>query len=230
MPTKVTLLCRMTLSCAAGGRQGDRSAPCAGRGRIVSLGALMLVASSGLEADAQDLSSAHFRQPAGQFVSIAAGPFDVVGGPAEARAAGLSLGAGFDFSPAGGSASLRSILPGFWPIRIGESPSLDLDGDGAAYFLDEDDDGDGLLDVHETGTGVYGSPVDTGTSPFVLDSDSDGFSDGVEVSAGSDPNDPGSLPGPAAVPALSAGSRLVLLFLVCVLGLAMSLPRRWRST
>ena len=81
-------------------------------------------------------------------------------------------------------------------------PSLDLDGDGIAAFLDPDDDGDGLLDEVETDTGAFVSGIDTGTDPNDPDTDGDGFDDGVEVTAGTDPNDPGSFPEPPIVPAL----------------------------
>jgi hypothetical protein len=57
----------------------------------------------------------------------------------------------------------------------------DLDGDGRANFLDEDSDGDGLDDFDEVTT--------HGTNPYDSDSDDGGASDGVEVQAGSDPND-----------------------------------------
>jgi hypothetical protein len=65
----------------------------------------------------------------------------------------------------------------------------DTDGDGLGNACDEDDDGDGLLDVCETDTGVYVSPTDTGTDPLDFDTDADGFGDGIEVAAGTDPND-----------------------------------------
>ena len=51
-----------------------------------------------------------------------------------------------------------------------------------------DTDGDGLYDTVETNTGVYVSPSDTGTDPNNADTDSDGVSDGDEVSNGTDPN------------------------------------------
>jgi len=44
-----------------------------------------------------------------------------------------------------------------------------------------DTDGDGIFDRYETGTGIYVSPFDTGTSPMNRDSDGDGLNDGVEV-------------------------------------------------
>jgi uncharacterized delta-60 repeat protein len=44
-----------------------------------------------------------------------------------------------------------------------------------------DTDGDGILDRYETGTGIYVSPTDTGTSPANSDTDGDGLNDGAEV-------------------------------------------------
>jgi len=59
----------------------------------------------------------------------------------------------------------------------------------ARYMHGEDSDADGILDIQETGTGIYQSPEDTGTSPAVPDSDEDGLNDGEEVlTIGSDPN------------------------------------------
>lgn len=74
----------------------------------------------------------------------------------------------------------------------------------------------------ETGTGVLVSPVDTRTDPF--NADSDGWSDGAEVAAGSDPNDAGSIP--AEVPALTGlGVALFLLTLPLALRRARN-PKR----
>lgn len=44
-----------------------------------------------------------------------------------------------------------------------------------------DSDGDGILDAFETGTGVYVSPQNTGTSPTNPDSDGDGISNNDEL-------------------------------------------------
>lgn len=49
-------------------------------------------------------------------------------------------------------------------------------------------DEDGVEDQYETGTGVYVSPTDTGTSPVDMDSDDDGFSDGYELANDTNPN------------------------------------------
>lgn len=64
----------------------------------------------------------------------------------------------------------------------------DLDADALGNACDEDDDADGLLDSHETGTGIFVSPTDTGTDPLNSDTDGDGVDDGAEVIAGTDPN------------------------------------------
>jgi hypothetical protein len=77
-----------------------------------------------------------------------------------------------------------------------------FDGDPLGDACDTDDDNDGLLDAVETNTDIFVSPTDTGSDPLDADSDGDGFDDGIEVLAGSDPNDAGSVP-TAALPALT---------------------------
>jgi low density lipoprotein receptor-related protein 5/6 len=52
---------------------------------------------------------------------------------------------------------------------------------GIAVDDDPDSDGDGIPNRFETGTGVYVSPQDTGTSATIPDTDSDGLTDGQEV-------------------------------------------------
>ena len=52
----------------------------------------------------------------------------------------------------------------------------------------KDTDNDGLYDYKETGTGIYVSPVDTGTDPYNPDTDADSLSDGYEITLGTNPN------------------------------------------
>lgn len=147
--------------------------------------------------------------------------FTLVGAHVSASA-GSSSSASFDntgalgqseaIGPSGSALDLTSIFPGFTPILAGELPHLDLDGDGASYFLDSDDDGDGLDDVVETNLGIFASPSDTGTDSLNPDTDGDGVADGVEVSAGSDPNDPLSFPPAVPLFGLVGRSIVVLLF------------------
>jgi len=64
---------------------------------------------------------------------------------------------------------------------------LDLDGirdPGETDPLDSDSDDDGLTDSEEVES--------YGTNPLAADSDGDGYADGTEVTAGTDPNHPGS--------------------------------------
>ena len=123
-----------------------------------------------------------------------------------------ALGQSEPIGPAGSTIDLGTIVPGFSPILAGALPSLDLDGDGEAFFLDADDDGDGLDDVVETNTDVFASPADTGTDSLLPDTDGDGVEDGTEVNAGTDPTDPFSLP--ALVPFIGALGQLALALLL----------------
>ncbi|MCF7675458.1 MAG: hypothetical protein K9N23_02815 [Akkermansiaceae bacterium] len=53
---------------------------------------------------------------------------------------------------------------------------------------DPDTDGDGVVDLSESNTGIFISPFDTGTNPANPDTDSDGLNDGAEVNQyGSNP-------------------------------------------
>lgn len=201
--------------------------------RALVVGAALVVGSvvpASASTHPDDQVGVGVRHRAGHVAGVAAGPFDVVGGPPAARAYGLSVAMGFDFGVVGRADSLRALLPGYWPIRVGRSPALDLDHDGLSNLFDTDDDGDGLLDDDETGTGVFASTHNTGTSSVRADSDRDGYSDGAEVAAGTNPNDPISHPAaaPPSVPTLFDEARVVLLILL--LGLGPCLPRRWRST
>jgi hypothetical protein len=54
--------------------------------------------------------------------------------------------------------------------------------DCSAYYAEvPDTDGDGLPDTVETNTGTYNGPTNTGTNPNVRDTDGDGLDDGAEV-------------------------------------------------
>src|SRR4029453_7392184 len=84
------------------------------------------------------------------------------------------------------------------PTDGAATPRFDsIEGACTPIVGDGDGDADGVLDAHETGTGIYVSPADTGTSPPSADSDGDGFGDAVEIARGSDPNDDESTPAPA---------------------------------
>jgi len=100
----------------------------------------------------------------------------------------------------------------------GYDDMLDTDGDGNPNGCDPDNDADGLLDIYESATGTFISATDTGTDPLLLDTDGDGFDDGDEVAAGSDPNSFASRPAVQGVPAVAAGGRLLLALFALVLG------------
>jgi hypothetical protein len=87
----------------------------------------------------------------------------------------------------------------------------DTDSDLAGDACDQDDDGDTLLDVYETDTGAFVSAFNTGTDPLLSDTDGDGFDDGVEVLAGSNPNNILSFPGGPSIPMLSLVGILILI-------------------
>lgn len=71
------------------------------------------------------------------------------------------------------------------------APDQDTDADGVSDENDPDDDNDALRDTTEI-AGIAFNPQ-TGTDPFLADSDSDGAADGVESVAGTNPLDPASL-------------------------------------
>jgi hypothetical protein len=92
-------------------------------------------------------------------------------------------------------AALRALATSEGPLTYTCAPP----GSGTRMGVDRDEDvlGDGV----ETGTGVFVSPSDTGTSPTNPDTDGDGAKDGEEVLAGTDPNNPLDFPFPT-VPVL----------------------------
>ena len=102
----------------------------------------------------------------------------------------------------------------------------DTDADGTSDGCDLDDDGDGLPDAVETLTGVFVSASDTGTDPLAFDSDDDGHGDGDEVAAGSDPNDPASIPGVASVPMVGHVGRVLVGCLLLSIGWVAARGRR----
>jgi YVTN family beta-propeller protein len=102
----------------------------------------------------------------------------------------------------------------------------DNEFDGLGDVCDADDDNDDLFDFVETDTGIFVGPDDTGTDPFLADTDGDGFDDGDEVAAGSDPTDAGSTPSPVAVPLTQVWSTLLL---IGVLASATIVMRRQRT-
>jgi hypothetical protein len=106
---------------------------------------------------------------------------------------------------------------------VPNADQANFDADALGDVCDPDDDQDGLLDPVETDTGIYLSADDTGSDPLDPDSDDDGFRDGVEVAAGSDPNDPASVPA-IAVPALSG--RVLALLVGCFAALTLLRLRR----
>jgi DNA-binding beta-propeller fold protein YncE len=101
---------------------------------------------------------------------------------------------------------------------------LDNESDGLGDACDQDDDNDAALDLYETNTGVFVSPTDTGSNPFLADTDGDGFEDGAEVAAGTNPNNSASYPG--SVPALHGGWLAALLITMLGTSFAVLATRR----
>jgi hypothetical protein len=200
-------------------RKGCKERSFMSHAACLAAGLCALLLSTAGPADAEDLVSSSYRHQSGTFSSSAAAGNGALTSSSEQPTYGSSdamIGAVPTSEPVGSATSLASFLPGFWAIAVGGFPSIDLDGDLAQFFLDEDDDGDGIEDIHETGTGMFVSATNTGTSPTSPDSDGDGFDDGVEILAGSDPNDALSVPSNPAVPSLSLPLRLLLVLMLIV--------------
>jgi hypothetical protein len=185
---------------------------------------LSAIVLSGTVASAGELTSTNFRLVGSHFSGMSSAAL-VSAGPRYSDS-GVAMGQGDALGWSGGTnPSLTTSAPGFWPIVAGALPTLDVDGDGLASWIDDDDDGDGLLDTVETNTGVFAGASDTGTSAVDADSDDDGFNDGDEVAAGSDPNDDQSLP--VAIP---LGPLWAYGLLAAAMALAgRGLPRRWSA-
>ncbi len=124
----------------------------------------------------------------------------------------------FDFSTSGGSyrpddngAPLSEAVLRAKADPLGDAQTLTYTavppGSGERMGIDRDEDtlGNGV----ETNTGTFIDANDTGTNPALADTDGDGFDDGVEVAAGSDPNDSGSTP-VTPVPLLAPLPTLIL--------------------
>ncbi len=73
---------------------------------------------------------------------------------------------------------------------------------GSGTRMGIDRDRDTLPNGVETNTGVFVNASDTGTSPFNEDTDGDGFTDDIEVTFGSDPNDFFDTPSGVGAPSL----------------------------
>lgn len=186
--------------------------------RLVALAAPVALLALGApgRSGASDLTSTSYRLRA--LHPSAFGPARLVrpGVPTTTAGSAASVGQGDALGPFGSPTTLTTLLPGIWPIAARSLPALDVDHDQHPWFLDADDDGDGLLDVVETGTGLFVSASNTGTSSVDADSDDDGHPDGAEVAAGTDPNDPLSPPPPPPAVPLTSPPGLVLFALVAL--------------
>ena len=82
------------------------------------------------------------------------------------------------------STSLPDLPTGLsWSVNYENGVTLEVNGP------DVDTDGDGILDIHETATGIFISETNTGTNPRVTDTDGDGWLDGDELTLGTSPVD-----------------------------------------
>jgi hypothetical protein len=105
-----------------------------------------------------------------------------------------------DNGPAISEASLRAKAD---PLGAAQTLTYTAVPPGSGTRMGIDRDQDSLLNGAETNTGTFVDANDTGTDPALADTDGDGFDDGVEVAAGTDPTDPLNFPpGPVPVPAL----------------------------
>jgi len=199
--------------------------------RIVALIAGITFLADPFSAFAEDLVSPGYRQRGGGFSSAAGGPSTAQGPTSFFGETRSTLGQGAPLTFSGAPEDLTVNAAGFWPIVAGALPSLDVDMDGIAAFLDADDDGDGLDDDVETDTGIFVSPADTGSDPQIADTDGDGFDDGEEVALGSDPNDAGSTPDSGVpVPSLFPLTAMTLAALLVLAGcVAQQRPRLVRE-
>jgi hypothetical protein len=108
------------------------------------------------------------------------------GGYSNVNAVGQAGGVTTAMAPGGAIVNYAGFLGTF--IR---KPGLDTDRDGLPDELDPDNDNDALLDAEEI-AGTAFNPA-TATAVNATDSDGDGFPDGQEAAAGTDPWNPESL-------------------------------------
>lgn len=109
-------------------------------------------------------------------------------------------------------ANLRALVFTQGPLTFTAVPP------GSGLRMGVERDGDTLLDGVETNTGNFVSASDTGTDPALADTDGDGFDDGAEVGAGTDPTNEFSFPGSNSV-GLPALPLVGILLLGALLGL-----------
>jgi DNA-binding beta-propeller fold protein YncE len=122
-------------------------------------------------------------------------------------------GATFDDDIGGNStdAALRALAVTEGPLTYTCAPP------GSGNRMGVDRDQDTLLNGVETNTGTFVDASDTGTDPANEDTDGDNWNDGVEVAAGTDPNDPFDHPG-VGVPSLPPVGLLALGAVVALVG------------
>jgi DNA-binding beta-propeller fold protein YncE len=114
----------------------------------------------------------------------------------------LYLGGG-SFQPDDGGAPISDANLRLQALGAAQEVTYTCVPPGSGMRMGIDRDGDTLTDGVESGTGVFVSALDTGTSAAMADTDGDGFDDGEEVLAGTDPNNALSFPDdPIQVPGL----------------------------
>jgi hypothetical protein len=96
---------------------------------------------------------------------------------------GAGLWSGGSWALAPGTYKLSFQLLSWSSVKFDEVANpIYRGGFKVAIVQTPDADGDKIADQFETGTGIYVSPVNTGTNPAVADSDGDGIGDWTEIS------------------------------------------------
>ncbi len=143
----------------------------------------------------------------------------------------LHVGSG-DFQPDDGAATITDGALRAKAAVVGQEVTYTCAPPGSGNRMALDRDEDTLFNAVETDTRIFVSASNTGTSPALADTDGDGFDDDVEVTAGTNPNNPIDFPGappPPQVPSFSAGGLLALVMCL-VLGTGWWLARRRESS